>query len=152
MILERVRVVHPSGGPLKVKRAEQDSTDVNLIMDSWIQGSAMPANLNPGVGRYGDFSSGIDYATALNSVRDAESAFAALPPKVRNHCDNDPGKLLDMVFDPDRRDELEELGLVQPAELEREAEEEPIKEKAPEAPEKESPGEPSSPEGSDLTK
>lgn len=147
MRVERVRVCHPSGGPQLTKLAEQDSTDINLIMDSWIgSGGALPGRLNPAVGRYGDFSSGMDYWSALTAVKQAESDFAALPPKIRNHVENDPGNFLDMFDDPARRDELVELGLVpKPAE-------EPAEEKAPkevvESPKvavKDSPGEPSSP-------
>ncbi len=115
--MERKRICHPCGGPVLVKRAEQDSTDVNLIMDSWIHaGAAVAGHLNARQGVYGDFSSGLDYHTALNAVKDADARFMELPPKIRSHVDNDPGKLLDLVYDPERRSELEELGLVAPKE------------------------------------
>jgi len=98
-----------------VKRAEQDSTDVNLIMDSWIHaGAAVAGHMNPSAGRYGDFSSGLDYHAALSSVREAEGIFMCFAPKIRDHVDNDAGKFLDMVYDPERRSELEELGIVPP--------------------------------------
>ncbi len=147
---ERVRVFHPSGGPQLTKLAEQDSTDINLIMDSWIgTGGAVPGRLNPAVGRYGDFSSGLDYWSALTAVRQAEMDFAALPPKIRNHVDNDPGKFLDLFDDPAKRDELVELGLVAPLEAK------PVEVAPPKAPPKDgakvSPGEPSSPVEADLT-
>ncbi len=117
MRVERKRVSHPSGGPVLVKLAEQDSTDVNLIMDSWIHaGAAVAGHMNKNVGQYGDFSSGLDYHTAMNAVKEADAYFMCLPPKVRSHVDNDPGKLLDLVYDPERRDELVELGLVAPKE------------------------------------
>ncbi len=113
---ERFQVVHPSGGPVLVKRSEQDLTDVNLIMDSWIHaGSAVAGHMNPGEGRYGDFSSGLDYHSALNAVKEAEGQFMTLPPRIRSHVDNDPGKLLDLYFDPERREERERIGLVPPS-------------------------------------
>ncbi len=100
------------------KQSEKDLTDVNLIMDSWVQtGAAVAGHLNPAPGSYGDFSSGIDYHEAMSAVRDAELCFAALPAKVRSHCENDPGKFLEMVYDPDRRDELEALGIVEEAKV-----------------------------------
>ncbi len=112
--VERLRVFHPSGGPVLTKQSEKDSTDVNLIMDSWVHaGAAVAGHLNPHPGAYGDFSSGIGYHEALDAVRDAERSFAALPTKVRTHVDNDPGKFLDMCFDPERREELERLGIVE---------------------------------------
>ncbi len=117
MISDHDRVFHPSGGEMLTKQSERDATDVNLIMDSWVHAGAAVAghmNLSPGV--YGDFSSGIDYHEALNRVKDAEASFMDLPAKVRGHVDNDPGKFLDMVFDPERREELEGLGLVAPEE------------------------------------
>ncbi len=145
---ERVRVCHPSGGPQLTKLAEQDSTDINLIMDSWIgTGGAVPGRLNPAVGRYGDFSSGMDYWSALTAVKQAESDFAALPPKIRNHVGNDPGNFLDMFEDPARRDELVELGLVAPPVEAKLEEEKAAKEESapPKGAVKDSPGEPSSP-------
>ncbi len=116
---ERVRVCHPSGGPMLTKQSEKDLTDVNLIMDSWIHaGAAVAGHLNPAKGSYGDFSSGIDYHTALDAVLEAQTSFAALEPRVRGHVDNDPGKYLDLVFDPERKEECVELGIFPPVKKE----------------------------------
>ncbi len=113
VIEDHDRVFHPSGGEMLTKQSERDLTDVNLIMDSWVHaGAAVAGHFNPAEGAYGDFSSGIDYHEALSRVKDAEASFMELPAKVRGHVENDPGKFLDMVFDPERRDELERLGLV----------------------------------------
>lgn len=38
-----------------------------------------------------------------------------LPPEIRTRFDNDPGKLIDFVADPDNRQEAQELGIVNPA-------------------------------------
>ncbi len=117
------------------KQSEKDSTDVNLIMDSWVHvGAAVAGHMNPAEGAYGDFSSGIDYHAAVDAVKESERVFAALDPKIRDHVDNDPGKLLDMVFDPERRDELVELGLVAPAEKVKEPEVTEVKAKEPVVP------------------
>ncbi len=152
MRVPRLQVAHPSGGPCLVKKSEQDSTDVNLIMNSWIRGAPIPGVLNPAPGRYGDFSSGLDYRSALTAVRDAETAFAAMPPKVRNHCDNDPGKLLDMFYDPERREELVALGLVEapPEVVPKEEKGAAAPEEGADAPEDDSAGA-NSPAESDLT-
>ncbi len=107
------RVFHPSGGPMLTKQSEKDSTDVNLIMDSWVQaGAAVAGYMNAAPGSYGDFSSGIDYHAALDAVKEADVAFMALSPKIRSHVKNDPGEYLDMMFDPARREEVEQLGIV----------------------------------------
>ncbi len=109
---ERVRVVHPEGGKSLTKQSAVASTDINLIMEKWQKHGAAVAHLNRGQAMWGDFSSGVDYTEALNSIREAERDFAALPSKVRAHVDNDPAEFLEMVFDPERREELERLGLV----------------------------------------
>jgi len=108
----RIRVTHAEGGRLMVKQSQVAGTDVNAILKRWMRDGAATAHVNRETPRYGDFSSGMDYAEALNAVHEAEREFAALPSAVRAHVRNDPGELLDMVFDPERRGELEKLGLV----------------------------------------
>ncbi len=108
----RERVCHPEGGELRTKRGLRDQTDINRIMDRWLKHGTSVAHLNPNVATYGDFSSGLDYREALTAVKAAEADFAALPAQVRAHVGNDPGEFLQMIFDPERRDELEGLGLV----------------------------------------
>ncbi len=112
MPIERLRVCHPEGGPQKTKLSEQDSTDINLIMDSWLGQGGPVGHVNRAQAHYGDFSSGIDYTCAMNAVRDADRDFMELPAAVRSHVDNDPAEFLRLVYDPSRRAELEELGLV----------------------------------------
>ncbi len=109
---ERKRIYHPSGGPMLTKQSERDATDVNLIMEAWTRGGApLAGQLNTAQGAYGDFSRGVDYHEALDAVKDAERCFAGLPAKIRKHVDNDPGKYLDLVFDPERKEECVELGI-----------------------------------------
>lgn len=109
---DRQRVTHAEGGELKTKQGLQDGTDINKIMDRWLKHGTSVAHMNPNAGSYGDFSSGLDYREALTSVKAAEADFAALPARVRAACGNDPGEFLQIVFDPERRDELEGMGLV----------------------------------------
>ncbi len=110
--VKRERFFHPEGGVSLTKQGAVAATDINLIMEKWQKHGAAVAHLNRGQAMWGDFSSGVDYHEALNSIRGAQRDFAALPSKVRAHVDNDPGAFLEMVFDPERREELERLGLV----------------------------------------
>lgn len=110
--VKRGRVFHPSGGKQMTKESLTEGTDVNKIMERWHQHGAAVAHLNRGQAMWGDFSSGVDYQGALNSIHEAQRDFAALPSDVRAHVDNDPGKFLELVFDPERREELERLGLL----------------------------------------
>lgn len=106
-----MRVFHPEGGESKVKQADADRHEINSIVRKYIaHGVAPPLGGKP---TYGDFSSAVDFHTAMNRVRDAEAVFADLPSEVRARVDNDPGVFLDMVFDDDGQRELLELGLVE---------------------------------------
>lgn len=109
---DRVRVVAPEGGRMMTKQSMALESDINQIMNRYTVSRQLPM----GNGRspvYGDFSSGVDFHTAMNRVRDAEQAFKSLPAHVRDYVGNDPGKFLDLCFDPDRRDELLKLGLTE---------------------------------------
>lgn len=108
---DRIQVAHPTGGRTLVKRAERDATDINNIVKR-ARAGYMPAP-NAQQPRYGDFTQGSDFREALTAIRQAESNFHDLPSAVRSHCKNDPAEFLDLVFDPERRDELVALGLVE---------------------------------------
>lgn len=113
MVIERrphERVFHPKGGESRVKQSDRDASDINVIVRKWRATGVAPVGAR--TPRYGDFSSGIDYHAALNHLNGAQGDFDALPAAVRKHCGNDPGNFLDMVENPERRAELEELGLV----------------------------------------
>ena len=107
----RMRVTHPVSGELRVKQSLRDGTDINLIMERWLNHGASVVHLNRQVAAYGDFSSGLDYAEAVTAIRSAEAGFASLPARVRAKCRNDPAEFLQIVFDPERRDDLEGLDI-----------------------------------------
>lgn len=46
---------------------------------------------------YGDFTGLDDYRDAVERVRDADEAFAALPSSVREELEHDPGQLVELV-------------------------------------------------------
>lgn len=111
---DRVRVIHPEGGEKMVKESLSEESDVNNIMEKWINTGVVPFG-NGKEARYGDFSSGDDYHEAMVKVQEAEEHFALLPARVRAACDNDPAKFLDMVQDDEQVARLEKLGLVEEA-------------------------------------
>jgi len=107
---EREAVHARQGGRQRTKQADTLDTDVNVIVGRFIAHGQLP---NDGqTPNYGDFTNVDGYHAALNLVKAARDDFDALPASVRKHVDNDPGKFLDLVYDPDRRGELEELGLI----------------------------------------
>jgi len=68
-------------------------------------------------GHYGDFSDVPDLRTALDLVNDARNKFMALPAKLRERFNNQPGRLWDFVNDPENADEAVRLGLLQRREI-----------------------------------
>lgn len=106
------RVRHAGGGKSRTRQSDTAATDMNKIVAKYHESGIMPP-LPGREPRYGDFGSGISFHEALNAVRSAEAEFENLPVAVRRHVKNDPGEFLDMVYDPSRRGELEELGLVE---------------------------------------
>lgn len=102
---------HAEGGPLMTKQSDALTTDVNAIVARHVaHGIPLPVDGRPPT--YGDFASGLDYHEAMNRVTAAEQSFDQLPAHIRAHCENNPGRFLDLVFDPNRIGELEELGLL----------------------------------------
>jgi len=94
-----------------VKEADALKSDINSIMARWIAHGEPPGGA-VGQARYGDFSNVNDYHEGLSRIREADRAFAQLNPAIRKHVKNDPAAFLEMVYDPDRRGELEELGML----------------------------------------
>ena len=136
----RQRVTHPAGGKSRTKQGDRAGTNANEIFRKWINTGLVSQQREPG--SYGDFSSGVDYFTAMSRVRAAEQEFDLLPAAIRKECKNDPAMFLDMVFDPKERAKLEELGLVESeAPVDAPAASEPEQEAAP-AGQAEEPAEP----------
>lgn len=108
-MVDRIRVVADVGGPSLTKQSMAAETDINSIVARHIAHDA-PFFVD-GRATYGDFSGFDDYHGSLNAVMRAQEEFMKLPAAVREHCDNDPGEFLQMVYDPARRDELVALGL-----------------------------------------
>lgn len=110
---ERVEVLKMPGGPSMTKQSMAAETDINQIVARHIAHDA--PFFADGRAAYGDFFGHGDYHASLNAVMQAQDEFMKLPAAVRDHCENDPGKFLELVYDPARRDELVKLGLVDAA-------------------------------------
>ncbi len=109
-VFTRVRVFHPSGGEMMTKQADKDAADINTIMNKYVETGVYPISTKTPY--YGNFVGTPTFHEGLNRIASAQEDFDRLPARVRKHVDNDPGKFLDLVHDPERRDELEALGLV----------------------------------------
>jgi phage internal scaffolding protein len=91
-----------------------DETDINLIM-ARAQRDGVITHARTHGAHYGDYS-GWDYQTALNTIRNGQEMFDALPSSIRDYFKNDPARFMDYVQDPDNREKLHLLGIANPPE------------------------------------
>lgn len=64
-----------------------------------------------GTPQYSDVSEVPDYQAAMEIIMTAEEQFSVLPSHVRREFDNDPGKMLEFIQNPDNYERGVELGL-----------------------------------------
>jgi len=101
-----------SGDEDKTLQQFKDDCDINVIVRRIALSGASPAPpLTEAV--FGDFTS-IDFHTALEVVRAGKEAFMSLPGEVREAFANDPAVFVEALQDPERRDELVKLGVLEP--------------------------------------
>lgn len=101
-------------GPSMTKQSDAESADVNNIVAQFIRG-VTPPGLTIHEGTFADVSNVGDYLSCVNTVKQAEAAFAELPARLRDRFGNDPSNLIEALFDPNMAAELTELGVLAPA-------------------------------------
>lgn len=107
------RVVTDVGERSRTKQAFAAEADAKTIVRKYKQSGDWHMLLqNRATPRYGDFTAATDYLTALTKVREAERLFMELPSSVRSHVHNNVAELLQLVYDPSRRDEAVKIGLI----------------------------------------
>lgn len=99
-------------GEGRTHQSFKDECDINVTMKRWARGGQL-TQLNKTVPQYGDFTNVVDYMDALLQIDQAEADFMRLPSAVRAACNNDPGQFIRMIYDPERIDELRDLGLLE---------------------------------------
>lgn len=106
------RVQKHCGDVSRTHQSFKDECDINVVMRRYANNGQFP-NTNPMQPTYGDFTNSTDYLQARLQVGEAMDEFMQLPSAVRAACDNDPAKFLDMCADPERLEELQDLGLAE---------------------------------------
>lgn len=100
--------------------------DINRIVQRFDRDGVL-THLSNRVGHFADVSSFGDFQSVMAQIGKASQFFVQeLPASVREQFNNDPAVFLDALYDPSRRELLEELGILE-------------KEKAPEPPAPEPP-------------
>ena len=98
--------------PTLAQQNARDECDINVIMERFGRGMALPDNFSPP--QYGDFVGINDYHSAMNQVAAARESFDSMPANLRARFNNDPGQLMAFLDDSENRQEAVKLGLVPP--------------------------------------
>jgi phage internal scaffolding protein len=105
--------------PLKIKyeagkggaeQSHKSACDINRILKKYQKTGALDHQTKHEA-RYDDMT-GTDFHTALNMVANAQNMFNELPSSVRKRMDNDPGKFLEFIQDPNNKAEAIKMGLM----------------------------------------
>lgn len=98
--------------PSLTKQEFTETCDPNFIIDRVRRGQDVSAFMSVRTPQYGDFTNAPDsYHQALSFVTEAKQSFMQLDPEIRSKFDNDPGKFLDYVNNPDNAQALIDMGL-----------------------------------------
>lgn len=102
---------HPGGGDLMTDQSFKRSCDINTILAKYKRGELVD-HVNEHGGDYGDYVSAPEFHDAMNMITEATEMFEGLPADVRDYFRNDVSELLAAAADPERQDEMFELGLL----------------------------------------
>lgn len=107
-VRKRVSIDCSEGG--MTHQSFRDECDIRNIMKKYKKTGIVShvSSLQP---MYGDFSDPLDYRESLNAVIEAQESFDSLPAELRKRFNNDPGSLLEFVYNPENKDEAIRLGI-----------------------------------------
>lgn len=105
------RVHPPEGGDSLTMQSMAAECDINNIVSKY-QKTGLLDHVQKHGPQYGDMSSSHDFTEAMNLVTEAQSMFEELPSSIRKKFNNDPTEFLDFVAEPENRDEMVILGLL----------------------------------------
>ncbi len=97
--------------PTMAQQQFREECDINTIMERFGRTGELIAPVR--MPQYGDFDGVNDYHSAMNAIVEAQTAFEALPAKVRARFSNDPAEFLEFVYNEENREEAIRLGLVE---------------------------------------
>jgi len=94
----------------KTQQHFKEECDINTIIKRFGLGVALPTTFKAPM--TGDFSDVSDFQTAMNAVKEAETAFMQMPAALRKRFDHDPQQLLGFLDHEGNREEAMTLGLI----------------------------------------
>lgn len=98
--------------PSLAVQSSLEETDINVIVRRFGLTGQLPQGLV--APQFGDFTSVVDFHSAMNAVRQAGETFMEMPAEVRARFHNDPQEFLLFCEDDANRDEARKLGLLIP--------------------------------------
>lgn len=107
------RVVAEIGETTRTIQSAKAECDINNILSQYRR-TGIITHVSNNRPTYGDLPSDLDYQQAMNTLLEAQGAFAGLPSKVRDYFANDPARLLVALADPEQADKLREFGILNP--------------------------------------
>lgn len=100
------------GSKSRTKQSHAKEADINFIMARYHK-TGLLEHSRKHAPNYG-FATSDDFHTSMNIITQAQEMFEDLPSPLRARFYNDPAQFLDFVSDDENREELIELGLVNP--------------------------------------
>lgn len=91
------------------EQCHRDEVKIQNIMKRH-RTTGLVSHLSKQHGFYADMSSAPDFYTAQTVIAQTKSMFEEIPAKIRKDFDNDPGKFLDFIQNPDNKDQMAEYG------------------------------------------
>lgn len=99
--------------PTRTQQQFAEECDINTIVRKFGITGELPSDVR--VPQSGDFVAVQDYQSCMNVIRAAEEAFMEMPAEVRSEFDNDPGKFIAFVENPENLERARKLGIAKPA-------------------------------------
>lgn len=109
-----LRVQTQNNDPSLTDPQWDEKSDINYIMDRFLNHGESPTYGTKKQGIYADVSQIPDLLGAAIIVREAQNNFDSLPSKIREKFHNNPQNMIDFLSDPKNNEEAVELGLLTP--------------------------------------
>lgn len=102
-----------SGDPGLTRQEFAEECDINTIMARY-EKQGVISHVNRAEPVYLDTTLYKGLQASMDAFKEAETAFLALPAKVRREFDNDPQKFVDFAVNPENVERMREWGLAAP--------------------------------------
>ena len=100
------------GTKSRTKQAHAKEADINYIMRKYLK-TGLLEHSQKHKPDYG-FATSEDFHTSMNIITRANSMFEDLPSQIRSRFDNQPSQFLDFVHDESNKQEMLQMGLLNP--------------------------------------